>query len=298
LGYCHSSRLCVKIEKMAFRNHTLKIPTPARDTRPTPLSDTCSYIAGRLGAPARIANEVVAVTTSSDGEALLMLQRNVEVLAQWRDREQTQWLLDFIQCPASELGVIAQGQPRSSSAATPREVTLFGRTIKLTPAQAKAIADSPPFNPLGDFVVDFATDAGGRAPQVSNKELLRFRAEVARAVRAFLREPHKEWKVAPGGSFVRSLRWHEHTSRPIAVFFARDWRVRFKLRAIDLLASQGPRIRQCEDPKCARPWFLQHDGRQRFCSPGCADRVRIGRFKAKQNATNQRARAEKPSRLS
>jgi hypothetical protein len=285
---------------MTFQHRTIEVPTPPRDTRPNPLSEIGSYLAGRLGAPARIANEVVGITTSPNDEGLLMLQGNVEVLAQWRDRAQTQWLLEFIQCTAGELGMVARGQPRSPSATPPQKVTLFEGhvTIELTPAQAKAIADAPPFNPLSDFVVDSTTDASGRAPQVSQKELLRFRAEVARDVRAFLHEPHKEWKVAPGGSFVRSLRWHEHTSRPVAVFFARDWRVRFKLRAIDLLVSQGPRIRQCEDPECAKPWFLQHDGRQRFCSPACAGRIRLGRFKAKQNATNQRARAEKPARLS
>jgi hypothetical protein len=216
-----------------------------------PKSKTLSRAAKASGLPARVAKQVVGFqyTDAVKAEGYFVLQADVESSIQFGVREDTQWLLDFIACPPEEL-------PPEDVERPWRSLDSFLRIETPDQRKVRGLRPEPRIKP-------------------SRKDLISLRDEVAHALRAFVID-HKPWVVEPGLLFARRLEWYGGS--PWTFWEVGDWRIRFKVRAIELLENAAGRIRQCR--RCAK-LFLADDRRQQFCTKGCARRAHLEKFKSK-----------------
>ncbi len=240
-----------------------------------PLSEHLSRLAKARGVPPRAANQVVRYELET-GRFWFLAE--AEEQNRWRERSDTEWLLDLVQSPHEEL--LKDPEDRFW-----RSLPGF---IAGEPSYAKRV----------------------RPPKPTRLEWVRFCREVAREIRKFLidRQPMKGWDVVPGGRFRQRLVWIGGAGpgkppRPSLDFIGGDWRTRFKLRAQQLLALHASEIRRCE--RCER-LFLLHDRRQKFCSSTCAKRAALDRFKGrlgpskwkkKRRAYYEASKAEEPETM-
>lgn len=166
-----------------------------------PISDTLSRIAKARGLSVRAANKVVGFYP---GTGRFEFAADEEELARWIHREQTEWLLEFIQCAPEELPL--------------KDPERHWRSIDA-------------------FVHEQAFYAKEKTLKPSHKEVAHFRNDLARAVRKFLlnRKPLTGWIVQPDRGFKRRLVWVGDPPTPFLNFVGGDWRTRFKLHAQELL---------------------------------------------------------------
>lgn len=220
-------------------------------------SETLRELAKVRGLPARMANQIVEYDPQTGAFGFIA---DEELQARWIAREQMEWLLDFVQRPASELQQTDADRPWRSL-----ESFVAGR-VNIWNEKARRKEE--------------------RARRPCEPEVQRLRRDVAKALNRFLFE-RRPWEITPAGGFVRSVRWLGN--RPVASFLGGDWRTRFQLHAIELLESEGVNIRKCEFQTCGR-LFLIHDRRQRFCSEACANQTRLERFKSRMSESEWKAR--------
>jgi hypothetical protein len=209
-----------------------------------PISQEVSRAARAAGLSARKANQAIAYEPDS---GRFWFAPDVEESARWTRRSMIEWLLEFIQCDARELPLKGEYRPQSIEA----------------------------------FIVESAFYAKDKAPKPSRPEVVRFRSEIAHAVKSFLLNPKplSGWAVVPDRRFSRRLVWvgNPPKATPSLDFVGGDWRTRFKLRAQELLAEFALEIRQCE--RCKR-LFLIHDRRQKFCANACRNRALLERYRS------------------
>jgi predicted RNA-binding Zn ribbon-like protein len=84
-----------------------------------------------------------------------------------------------------------------------------------------------------------------------------------------------------------TLRWHQRPIAELQRTGGSPLEQAFAATAADaieaLTGDRGERLARCESPSCSR--LLERDhGHQRWCSPGCGDRVRAARYYAKHHA--------------
>jgi hypothetical protein len=134
---------------------------------------------------------------------------------------------------------------------------------------------------ISAFVMPYRDNSSAESRLASNSEALEFVRQFISELKQFVekRGTGIKWKIT-FGEVSKTLSWEDIVTGG-SLFQAEDWKGSFLLRATELIAEYGSRIRQCAHPDCGRLFVCDQARKQKFCSLRCGAVERQRQFRAK-----------------